>query len=44
MMEGLFLSANKRAWEILKLSLHTEISPKENDMSSFSVEILFQET
>lgn len=44
MMEGSFLSANKRAWEILKLSSRSEISPNENDTLSFSVEILFQKT
>lgn len=43
MMEGSFLSGNKRAWKILKLSSPIDFSPKEKDMSHFSVEILCQE-
>lgn len=38
--EGRLISpANKKTWEILKLSSAIEISPKEQDMFHFSVEL-----
>lgn len=34
-----FLPTNKRTWEVLKFSSAIEISPKEQDMFYFSVEL-----